>query len=67
MTNTVDIENEKFIFDRVRDRYEFEHDRFLSIQGRASTLVGWIGLFISILVAGGAILFGKKEKLSISR
>jgi len=59
-------DNDKFIFERVRDRYEFEHDRFLNIQSRASTLVGWIGLFISILVAGGAILFGKKGDVTLS-
>lgn len=59
-------DNDKFIFERVRDRYEFEHDRFLNIQSRASTLVGWIGLFISILVAGGSILFVKTDTLSLS-
>ena len=45
----------------LKGRYDFEHDRFLNIQTRASVLAGWIGLFISILVAGGAIIFGKRE------
>lgn len=62
-----DPENEEFIFERVKERYEFENERFLGVENKASNLIGWTGLFLSILMAGGSILFLKTgESLKVS-
>jgi len=60
-------ENEEFIFERVKERYEFENARLLVTDNKASHLIGWSALFLSILLTGGSILFLKTgESLKIS-
>lgn len=55
--STTDPQNDDFIFERVKERYEFENERFLGMENKASSLIGWSGLFLSILIAGGSTLF----------
>jgi uncharacterized membrane protein YoaK (UPF0700 family) len=55
-----DKENQKFIYEQVKARYEFEHQRSSDLDTKSSGLVGWIGLIISILLAGGATLFSRQ-------
>jgi hypothetical protein len=67
MAKEADPENEDFIFERVKERYEFENERFLGVENKASNLIGWTGLFLSILMAGGSILFLRTdEQLKVS-
>lgn len=49
--------NEKFIFEQVKDRYNAENTRSQNMTVKASNLVGWVGLIISVVLAGGGVLF----------
>ena len=60
-------ENDEFIFERVKERYEFENERFLGMENKASSLIGWAGLFLSIMIAGGSTIFLKTgETIKVS-
>ena len=52
-----DPENDDFIFERVKERYEFENEGFLGVENKASNLIGWTGLFLSILMQGARYYF----------
>jgi hypothetical protein len=45
-------EADKFIYEQVKDRYEFEHNRTGNLDNKSSNLIGWIGLIISVLSIG---------------
>jgi hypothetical protein len=62
MNAPTDIENQKFIYEQVKGRYEFEYQRCSDLDTKSSGLVGWIGLIISILLAGGATLFSRENE-----
>lgn len=48
---------EQFIYEQVQRRYDFEFERANDLDNKASNLVGWTGLIISIILAGGGLLF----------
>jgi membrane protein implicated in regulation of membrane protease activity len=45
-------ESELFIYNKIKERYDLEIKRISILDTKASNLVGWIGLIISILAAG---------------
>jgi len=67
MTDEEPTANEQFIFDQIKERYDFEHSRHHNLDTKAGTLVGWIGLVISVMLAGGGLLFSNPDdQLNIS-
>jgi hypothetical protein len=59
--------NYKFIFEQVKERYDLEHARGENLDSKAGSLVGWIGLIISILFASGGVLFARTgESINIT-
>jgi hypothetical protein len=48
---------EQFIFDQVRERYNYEYTRLTALDGKANNLLGLIGIILSIVLAGNGILF----------
>ena len=48
---------EQFIFDQVRERYNYEYTRLNALDGKANNLLGLIGIILSIVLAGNGILF----------
>lgn len=59
-------DNDKFIYEQVNLRYDFELTRSTNLDNKSSNLVGWIGLIISILALGSGILFEANTPLKIS-
>jgi hypothetical protein len=59
-------ETDKFIYEQVKIRYEFEHTRTTNLDNKSSNLVGWIGLIISVLSLGSGILFNADTPFKIS-
>lgn len=55
--------SDDFIFGEVKVRYEFEHDRSSQLDSKASALVGWIGLIITVILAVGNVLFSSPDLL----
>ncbi len=53
---------EQFIYEEVKRRYDFEFERARDLDNKAGNLVGWIGLIISIILAGGGILFTRTNE-----
>lgn len=54
-------DNEVFIYQQVKQRYDDERSRSKDdVDGRAAQLIGWTGLVISILFAGGGIFFTRE-------
>jgi hypothetical protein len=48
---------EQFIFDQVKERYNYEYTRLAALDGKANNLLGLIGIILSIVLAGNGILF----------
>lgn len=59
-------EDERFIFERIKDRYDTENKTSDSIDISASNLVGWNGLIISVLLAGGGFLLSSDPGLKLA-
>jgi hypothetical protein len=57
--------NDDFIFEAIRSRYQFEHDRSAHIDTKVTTMVGWIGLIITLILAAGSVLFNPTDFLKI--
>jgi hypothetical protein len=58
--------NDLFIYDQVKQRYDFEVTRSHNLDDKAGNLVGWIGLIISIVSLSSGVLFTKSgETLTI--
>ena len=55
--------NEQFIYEQIKERNEFEHQRSLNLDNKAGNLIGWIGLIISILSASNGILFDQDDEV----
>ena len=57
---------EEFIYEQIKHRYDFENTRTDALDSKASNLVGWVGLIISIMSAWTGITLERDESLSLS-
>ena len=61
--NTEPTSTEQFIFDQVKEKYDFENTRSNALDSKANNLLGLIGIILSIVLAGNGILYTDYTKV----
>jgi len=56
---SVPTPSDEIVFKQTKERYEYENKVSDGIDIAATNLVGWSGLILSVLLAGGGILISK--------
>jgi hypothetical protein len=64
--NTPPSPTEQFVFERIKEQYDFENEDSIHIDSAATNLVGWNGLVISVLLTGGGLLITRGTEIKLS-
>ena len=53
----IDIKRDDLIFDLIKRRFDSETDRLNNLDSKASSLVGFVSIVVSLVLGGGSLLY----------